>query len=349
MESTNYTVNGIEFELCHAGTKGMKWGRRLYQNKDGSLTALGRMRYRKEQKAAQAKKAAALEKRKATIEAKKKAAAEAKAAEEKKAAEAKSKEEERQRILKTGSASEVLSIKDTMSKSEMDAAWARITWEQNMAGAAAKETAAAGKSKLDKTFDGIDSVTTKAQTLAKSWNMIANVYNAFSNNGVSLPKIDTNISNGNRETRKQEKKKQREDAEAAEKKQRQDEEAANKKRQQEQAAAQEAARKKTVDEEMAKYREYNDNLDKANSQDSGAYRSKKQTTEYTNPKKSYGLAVYNSPISSVSSKSASAGKAVVGDLLDRDGSVIIDSTGRNSSVNTGRSFLSGLLPPPKDD
>lgn len=32
-------------ELYHHGTKGMKWGRRRYQNPDGSLTALGRVRY----------------------------------------------------------------------------------------------------------------------------------------------------------------------------------------------------------------------------------------------------------------------------------------------------------------
>ena len=33
--------------IVHSGTKGMKWGLRLYQNKDGSLTPLGRIRYRK--------------------------------------------------------------------------------------------------------------------------------------------------------------------------------------------------------------------------------------------------------------------------------------------------------------
>lgn len=33
--------------IVHSGTKGMKWGQRLYQNKDGSLTPLGRIRYRK--------------------------------------------------------------------------------------------------------------------------------------------------------------------------------------------------------------------------------------------------------------------------------------------------------------
>lgn len=32
-------------ELQHHGTKGMKWGVRRYQNKDGSLTAAGRVRY----------------------------------------------------------------------------------------------------------------------------------------------------------------------------------------------------------------------------------------------------------------------------------------------------------------
>lgn len=34
-------------ELIHYGTPGQKWGQRLYQNPDGSLTALGRMRYLK--------------------------------------------------------------------------------------------------------------------------------------------------------------------------------------------------------------------------------------------------------------------------------------------------------------
>ncbi len=35
----------MEYELCHWGVKGMKWGVRRYQNKDGSLTPKGRKRY----------------------------------------------------------------------------------------------------------------------------------------------------------------------------------------------------------------------------------------------------------------------------------------------------------------
>lgn len=35
----------IQNSLVHSGTKGMKWGQRLYQYKDGSLTPLGKARY----------------------------------------------------------------------------------------------------------------------------------------------------------------------------------------------------------------------------------------------------------------------------------------------------------------
>lgn len=63
----NTYILGPDGELYHAGVKGMKWGQRLYQNKDGSLTPLGRRRYNKQKNTAVAK-------RQATLAAKKKAA-----------------------------------------------------------------------------------------------------------------------------------------------------------------------------------------------------------------------------------------------------------------------------------
>lgn len=39
-----------ELELYHFGTKGMKWGVRRYQNKDGSLTEAGQKRYARDQR-----------------------------------------------------------------------------------------------------------------------------------------------------------------------------------------------------------------------------------------------------------------------------------------------------------
>ena len=43
-------------ELRHWGIKGMKWGVRRYQNKDGTLTELGQKRYERDQRENQNKK-----------------------------------------------------------------------------------------------------------------------------------------------------------------------------------------------------------------------------------------------------------------------------------------------------
>lgn len=72
-------------ELTHWGIKGMRWGQRRYQNKDGSLTPAGKKRYDKE--AAELKKEAQILKNRKTTKAKfDKLAAKRKALEEEKKA-----------------------------------------------------------------------------------------------------------------------------------------------------------------------------------------------------------------------------------------------------------------------
>lgn len=46
----------MEYELKHWGVKGMKWGVRRYQNKDGSLTPAGQKRYDRDVRENNAKK-----------------------------------------------------------------------------------------------------------------------------------------------------------------------------------------------------------------------------------------------------------------------------------------------------
>lgn len=185
-------------ELIHWGIKDMHWGIRRYQNKDGSLTPAGRKRYSKSNRNSEADTEINKE----------------------------SYEEGKARALKSGSATDVLKYKGDLSSKELEDALQRIRKENELKKISDEEIAA-GKDKADRIFNKMGKVTDYAVTAAKTWNMAANIVNAFGNVPVQLPKVDTNIANGNRQQRKEEKKAKAE-TEAAEKEKQKLEEAAEK-------------------------------------------------------------------------------------------------------------------------
>lgn len=166
-------------ELCHYGRKGMKW----YQN----VFTSGRERSVKRKRAKNLKKA-----RKAKAK---------KVEEAKKAAEEQANlEAEKRKAIETGSASDVMKFKGKYTAAEMQYISTRLNWERNMSDLQAKEVAS-GKAKADDIMSRVGKMTDHVNTGAKAWNTFANVYNAFSNKEVPLPKIDTNITSGNKQER----------------------------------------------------------------------------------------------------------------------------------------------------
>lgn len=100
--------------LAHAGVKGMKWGQRLYQNKDGSLTPLGRLRYSKSAKGAK--------KRLSGKKGKKK----------KGKSEGETPEQIKERIMKSPTAEDVFKHKDLFSNKEIGDLYVRLNNEANI-------------------------------------------------------------------------------------------------------------------------------------------------------------------------------------------------------------------------
>lgn len=187
MTTTGRNVK-MEYELVlqHHGIKGMRWGIRRFQKKDGSLTPDGKKRYAKNSPGEddKAKKTASASESPEDYEARK------------------------QKAIKSGGVNEVLEFKNDLTPQQRKEAYDRIQWEQNMKNLAPKQVDA-GKAQADKFFKDVDTIAGYADTSAKAWNTFANFYNAFSDSDVSLPKIERNTSNGNRQTRKEEKKKKK--------------------------------------------------------------------------------------------------------------------------------------------
>lgn len=213
MELNYYVVDRESGEIHHHGTKGQKWGRRLYQNKDGSLTPLGRLRYRKKQRETAVKRAASLEKaRKAKVEAKAEAEKQ------------KAREEHKKKIVESGTADEVYKLRGELSKEEIDRAINRINSETRLyeLTTAHKAAVEAGKQQAQQTVNNnaekklsvldrvekaaktADRVRNVAETGVNVWNTVAKINNSF--NDKRMPVINGNKAK-KEEKKKEEKKK----------------------------------------------------------------------------------------------------------------------------------------------
>lgn len=144
-------------ELQHDGIKGMKWGLRRFQYKDGSLTPEGRKRYAKNKKSDDDKK--------------------------KEIPKPKTKEE----ALKSGSAKELMEFKGEISADEYKKVFQRFKDEKELA-SYSKEEANAALQKFEDVMGKVERVRVGSEKAISAYNTIAKINNAF-NPSFRFPEI----------------------------------------------------------------------------------------------------------------------------------------------------------------
>ena len=229
-----YEIYCADDELQNHGIRGMKWGIRRYQNKDGSLTAAGKKRYEAEMAKVKAetrkarneqrvqKKFSKIDEAKQKLEELKKAnrapeEAAKKAKEDAKKAKSDAKDKEKQehkeetdaekkaRILKNPSPEEVYKNRHLFSGAELGELQVRFSYEKNIQGMIPKEPDRK-QERVDNFVKNMNNVVTTGVALGKVYNLGATIYNAFSPaSAKSMAKLDLDsLTKGNKETRKKE-------------------------------------------------------------------------------------------------------------------------------------------------
>lgn len=189
-------------ELYHWGIKGMRWGIRRYQNKDGSLTPAGLKRYNKELDKIKKEKAELDEKAKAAAN---KAKTKAKLDEldemrkqndaQKKALKGKTDsdddkpeeetvEQKRERLLKSVDAKEIYKGKDVLTDAEIQGRINRIDLEKRLSDRIVVEQTKTG---LDRLQSAMDKTATTVDKATNMFNKIDKAYSDVINSAIGKP------------------------------------------------------------------------------------------------------------------------------------------------------------------
>ena len=372
----NEYILGPDGELCHWGIKGMKWGVRRYQNKDGSLTPRGKKRYAQEEAKLKERektiknqertkaKLAKLDSKKAELDAREKALAgnkkdtddndtPAPKPAQPKTTRDMSDNELQQKVNRLRNEEVYRDLNKKLGydtpQTEMDARIADLERQ---------------KKYLELQRD-INNLTPKKVSRGKKLmdTLVSKVVEpAVTDAGKAmLSKYLKETGLGMVNDLLQDQAKKAADKAAKESKKEAEREA---KERAAKEAADKAAKEKR-EKDMRDYEEFQEAYKKSLEPDSSErYRNRGGGREYVNPNENRGLVLYDSGIDGLSKRQSSSGRQYATQHYNWDEYVEVDSNNRpvsssnnsfnSSNVDSGRRYLNGLgiaglLPAPKDD